>query len=51
MSPDITMCSNEDCPKKLDCYRFTAPPDQYWQSYCKFELKDGECEYFIKNKE
>ena len=28
----------------------TAPPDQYWQSYCQFEHKDGRCEYFIKNR-
>lgn len=24
--PDITMCSGEGCPMRVDCYRFTATP-------------------------
>ena len=31
--PDICMCPGEDCPIKKTCYRFTAKPSEYWQSY------------------
>lgn len=30
---DITMCNGGNCPNKLTCYRFTATPNPYWQSY------------------
>ena len=30
---DISMCSGKDCPVRDDCYRFTAIPTQYGQSY------------------
>ena len=35
--PDITMCTNEDCPLSCSCWRFNCPPSQYAQSYHKFE--------------
>lgn len=45
--PDITMCTNEEC--KLDCYRKTAIPHEYSQSYCYFEPNEkGICKEFIK---
>lgn len=34
--PDITMCTNSDCPIRSACYRYRAIPDD-WQSFAKFE--------------
>lgn len=31
--PDITMCAGFNCPKRENCYRFTATPNPYHQSY------------------
>lgn len=48
--PDISMCSNNDCTIKDSCYRFTAKPTEYWQSYTLFKQELNEsCEYFISN--
>ena len=30
---DITKCRDEDCPLKESCYRYTAPHNEYGQSY------------------
>ena len=30
---DYCMCQGGDCPVKDQCYRFTANPDSYMQSY------------------
>ena len=51
---DITMCSGEDCPFKESCYRYTATPSEYRQSYF-FEppiIKGEEvtCEYYLITK-
>lgn len=43
--PDISMCLNEDCPRKYGCYRYCAIPSPY-QSVCRFEPRDGECDGF-----
>lgn len=50
MMADITMCNGEKCDKKEQCYRYTAPPSEYWQSMfsCSPMIK-GSCEYFWKN--
>jgi hypothetical protein len=46
--PDISMCKNYLCPLSEKCYRFTAPPNPYRQSYAAFEPEeDGTCLYFI----
>jgi hypothetical protein len=51
--PDITMCTNKDCPLSFSCYRFNAEPN-YMQSYQKFEpqideiLDEVECDDYIK---
>lgn len=45
--PDITMCLNNTCGKRRDCYRYMATPS-FRQSYAKFTPKDGECDEFIK---
>jgi len=46
--PDISMCANQTCPKRNECYRFTATPSPYRQSYASFQPKpgDSQCEYF-----
>jgi hypothetical protein len=47
MSPDITLCVGTNCPQKETCYRFTAKPNEYWQSYFSVPpIKDGKCEYY-----
>ena len=47
MSPDITMCKGTDCPYKETCYRYTAKPCEYWQSYfIEPPIKDGKCEMY-----
>ncbi len=48
--PDISMCQNDNCPKRADCYRFTAKPGER-QSYANFQPDEkGECEYFYETK-
>lgn len=52
--PDISMCKNMHCPLKETCYRFTASPSIYGQSYSDFApriTKKGEakCEYYWKD--
>lgn len=45
MSPDITMCDNNECPLNKTCYRYQAYPNQH-QSYAHFEPIDGQCEHY-----
>ena len=49
---DITMCNNTDCYLKDKCYRFTATPNKYRQSYFseKVNKNKNECDYFWNNK-
>jgi hypothetical protein len=51
---DISKCENKDCPLSVRCLRFTCKPNEYRQSYAKFEPKINngkvECDYFIKEK-
>jgi len=45
--PDITMCPGTNCPYKESCYRFTAKPSEYWQSYfTEPPFKGDECEMY-----
>lgn len=50
--PDITMCISEECPVCDLCYRHTAEPSKYRQSYSNFFKGDDadECENFVSNK-
>jgi len=51
---DISMCGNEKCPRRKNCYRFTAEPNQHWQTYGSFPAEGDsfdECEYFWNNKD
>jgi len=45
--PDITMCSGKNCEMREICYRYTAEPSKFRQSYFLDTPNDGlECEYF-----
>lgn len=45
---DITMCTDKKCKRKNSCYRYTATPSKYYQSYFAEQVReDDECEYFI----
>lgn len=50
--PDITMCEGEGCDRKKQCYRHTATPSEYRQSYFVESPVDihGECDHFWTNK-
>ena len=39
---DISMCLNKQCESRTTCYRFTAIPNEYRQSYSDFQPVDGE---------
>lgn len=44
--PDISMCSNGDCPSRESCYRYRAVPNPDWQSYSHFEPDKDGCPWF-----
>ena len=43
---DISKCSNENCPRKKQCYRYTCDADE-WQSYAEFEGGE-DCDDFLE---
>ena len=44
---DITMCEGKGCESKNTCYRFTAKPSKFRQSYfITTPIKDKGCEYY-----
>jgi len=48
---DITMCNGMGCNARSSCYRHTAKPDEYTQSYFLNEpIKENVCVYYINNK-
>lgn len=49
--PDITMCRDTKCPQKDYCFRYTAQPSEYRQSYFTESPKkmDG-CPYFMRDE-
>lgn len=50
--PDISMCDGFGCPKKDLCYRHTAIPSPFCQTYSQFRIdKDGRCEDYWPNRE
>ena len=50
--PDITMCDDNECPRKDFCYRYTAKPSEYGQSrFAESPLEGDECIYFADNGE
>lgn len=51
--PDISMCQDNNCPKKDTCYRFTAIPSGDYQTYGDFQWEkyneDGNgCDFYCK---
>ena len=44
--PDISMCDNNACPVRNDCYRFRAIPNEYRQTYADFQLDRRACDAF-----
>jgi hypothetical protein len=45
--PDITMCDGTNCPHKEKCYRYTANPSEFRQSYfAEPPIKDGKCDHY-----
>ena len=49
--PDITMCEGKDCPLKETCYRYTATPNEYRQSYFvnpPYDEEKKECTHYWK---
>lgn len=49
--PDLAMCKNYKCPSRKSCYRYTAIPYEYWQTYAVFTVNEGEdkCENYIED--
>ena len=47
---DISMCKNKTCTKSSSCYRFTATPNEYRQSYILWKEKWTKwCDMFMDN--
>lgn len=50
--PDITLCKGEGCSAKESCYRFTATPSPYMQSYfTESPIEGTDCDYYWKVEE
>jgi len=50
--PDISMCEGKGCDVKNTCYRFTAKPSKFMQSYVMPDVPPIEnegCEYYWNN--
>jgi len=50
---DISKCTGKGCPLKEECYRFTAPAKELWQSYftnVPYDESKKECKYLWKRK-
>jgi hypothetical protein len=45
---DISKCSNDSCPLRKKCYRFTSLSNSEWQAYSDFryDFENKECKYF-----
>jgi hypothetical protein len=49
--PDISMCANQSCPRKEDCYRFKATSSLHIQHFGSYAPDaDGDCEGFWDNE-
>jgi hypothetical protein len=52
--PDISKCTNKNCPLSKKCHRYTVEPSEHRQSYSSFTyyVDDNEeiiCDHFISN--
>jgi hypothetical protein len=43
--PDISMCQNEKCKLKMECFRYMAKPSGR-QSYADFD--ENNCSWFMR---
>ena len=49
---DITICNNNECELKVNCYRYRAIPSDFMQSYSNFNSENNkDCEYYEPLKE
>jgi hypothetical protein len=51
---DITMCPGNDCPLKESCYRYTAIPNEYRQSYFitpPYDEEENKCDHYWKTED
>ena len=54
MPPDISMCADDECPSRAECYRHKASgtvPSEYQQAFTDFQRqpKDQRCPQFWPN--
>lgn len=49
---DISMCEGTDCPMKDNCYRHTAPANEYRQSWFAEKVinEDRTCDHYWENE-
>jgi len=47
---DISKCEGPGCDRKEQCYRFTAPANEFYQSYIKPPVVGADCEYYWPDK-
>ena len=53
--PDISMCNGKGCEFKDSCYRYTAEPNEWRQTYfseAPYKVINGEqrCKYYWEDK-
>ena len=53
--PDISMCMNQSCPLRMNCFRYRAKANPFRQAFGSFTFTSveggAECEYFWDIKE
>lgn len=52
--PDITMCNGNGCPLKDTCWRHTAKPSEFRQSYFvnpPYDKKEKKCKYYWNDEQ
>ena len=48
---DITLCKGLDCPLKETCFRHTAKPNEFRQSYftnSPYDKENKKCDYYYE---
>ena len=53
--PDISMCGGKNCPLSKKCYRCTANPSEFWQSWFMedpYNQQTKTCDFYweVKSK-
>ena len=51
MNKDITMCKNNKCTLKEQCYRFTKHSSEIKQPFGDFKQVNGDCSHFLASKD